>query len=468
MNIHGKTERTLPWKDNLAYSMGSGGINFMFGLVSFYLLFFFTDVLGITAAAAGTLLLVARIWDAIFSLIMGTIVDRTHTRWGKFRPYILFGLIPCWLLFILNFYTPDLSVFGKTIWAYATHIPLLMAITCIYIPYHAMSPIMTTNSIERAEVGTLQQIIAFIATLIIAAGTLPMVGVFATSQQGFFYTAAIVGFLAVVSYFITFCGTKRYDRPKDHSGFTIPQGGAPFMQNIKVLTQNRPLLSLMFSYLFFNTGLTLMTAVSVYFFKYYIKMESIFPVFMGSFMVTMIVGAVFVPVISRMIGKKNLYQMANLLAITAMLVVLILCFRWEIGQVAQSFRFGLLFFMNMFIAFWTGPVIALIWGIVPDTVEFAEWKVGIRAEGLIFAFLGFMQKTSLGISGVVSGFILSFIGYMPNREQTDRALLGFLVLFILVPLVFRVIAMIAMAFYNLTEKDFAEIVQSLNRRGIEE
>lgn len=469
MKKNSTTKRTLPWKDNIAYAMGSMGVNFMFALISFYLMYFYTDVMGISAAAAGMLLLVARVWDAVNDPVMGSIVDKTHTRWGKFRPFIIIGIVPGGLLFMLTFYTPDLSIAGKTIWAYATYLPMLMAVTFIYIPYHAQSTVMTTNSLERAEVAAMQQVTGIIATLIVAAGTLPLVKSFATPQKGFFYAAGIFGLASVVCYFITFVRTKQYDLPKDQ----VKQGNTKakfftFKERIKVVTHNRPLLSAVISYLFFQIGLTIMTGMAVYFFKYYVEMEEFYPVIMGSFMVTMVAGILCIPVLTRIMGKKNLYQLSNILATLSLIVVFYLCNTPDSALVAQSFNFGPLFFIFLSHAFWNGPVIALIWGIVPDTVEFAEWKIGIRAEGLVFATLGFMQKTALGLAGAVAGAVLSIIDYVPNQPQSSDTLFGILVIFCLVPIACRVLTSIAMCFYNLTEEDFATIVNKLETAKLAE
>ena len=462
MTLVSNSKRTLPWIDNIAYSMGNFGSNLVFGMITFYMMYFYTDVMGISAAAAGTLFLVARFWDAINDPIMGSIVDKTHTKMGKFRPFIIIGIVPCAILYILTFTTPDLSSTGKVIWAFATYIPLGMVVTFINIPYHAQTTIMSDKSIERAEVGAVSTIAGLLATLVVVAVTLPLLKNFSTPQKGFVGVTTIFGVGMIVCYLIAFVRTKKYDLPvsKDNLGKTAANRFT-FKEKTHVLTKNRPLMALMFSYLFFQIGTSIMAGASIYFFKYYLNMSAFYPVFMGVYLAIMAGGMLFVPALTRFMGKKNLFQFSNVISGVFLLITFIMCLQMTRAETAASFQYGALFYIVLLSAFFTGQVNALVWGMIPDTVEYAELKVGIRSEGLVFALLSFMMKAGLAIAGALSGAVFTYIKYVPNQTQTESTLFGMLVLFILIPLFTRVLTAICMFFYNLSENQFAEIVAQL-------
>jgi GPH family glycoside/pentoside/hexuronide:cation symporter len=459
--------RTLPWKDNIGYSMGNLGSNLVFGMVTFYMLYFYTDVMGISAAAVGVLFLVARFWDAANDPIMGSIVDKTHTRWGKFRPFIIIGIVPCAVFYVLTFYTPDLSHTGKLIWAFATYIPLGMIVTFINIPYHAQTTIMTKDSVERTEIGTVSTMTALIATLIVAVGTLPIVKCFSTPQKGFMVVTIIFGIAMIICYWITFMVTKRYDLPEKKG--TLKKSAANFFtfrEKTRVLTQNRPLLSLMFAYLFFQIGSSITATTMIYFFKYYLKLEWVYPIFMGLYLMLMLIGMTIVPSLSKKYGKKRVFQISNLIAsITILIPAAILPF---IDMGTNDWMMGpgiVIAIIVLFGAFWNGPVVALVWGIIPDTVEYAEFKVGIRSEGLIYAMLSFMMKAGLALGGALAGAVLWFIDYVPNQEQSPSTLLGLLILVSVVPFAIRLLTNFAMSFYNLDEAEFKRIVSELEKQN---
>jgi GPH family glycoside/pentoside/hexuronide:cation symporter len=465
MTLVSNSKRTLPWMDNIAYSMGNFGSNLIFGMITFYMMYFYTDIMGISAAAAGTLFLVARFWDAINDPIMGSIVDKTHTKMGKFRPFIIIGIVPCAVLYVLTFTTPDLSATGKVIWAFATYIPLGMVVTFINIPYHAQTTIMSDKSIERAEVGAVSSIAALLATLVVAAFTMPLLKNFATPQKGFVGVTTIFGVAMIFCYLIAFVRTKKYDLPssKDNLGKTAANRFT-LKEKTHVLTKNRPLMALMFSYLFFQIGASIMAGTAIYFFKYYLNISGFYPVFMGVFLAIMAGGMLFVPVLTRFMGKKNLFQFSNAISGVFLLITFIMCAKMTCAETAASFQYGALFYIVLISSFFSGQGVALVWGMIPDTVEYAELKVGIRSEGLVFALLSFMMKAGLAIAGALSGAVFTYIKYEPNQVQTESTLFGMLILFILIPVFMKVLTAICMFFYNLSENQFAEIVAELKKR----
>jgi sugar (glycoside-pentoside-hexuronide) transporter len=462
MEKNSKRKRTLPWLDNLGYSMGNFGSNLIFGMAGFYMVYFYTDVMGISAAIVSVLMLVARFWDAINDPIMGSFVDKTRTKMGKFRPYIIAGIVPCAIMYVLTYYTPNFSHTGKVIWAFATYIPLGMIVTSINIPYHAQTTIMSVDPIERAEIGAVSSITAILATLVVAAGTLPIVASFKTPQIGFVYITAIFGIVMIVSYYITFVVTKKYDRPQSTDKLEKTAANRfTFKEKMKVLTKNPPLLALMFGYLFVNTAQSIMAASAIYFFQYYIqKSKAVTSGFLGGFLILMMIGMMLVPYMSKKSGKQKLFQVSNFITAICLFCPLLV---YLVFDRLDSTGFIMMSLFFMIGSFWSGPVVALIWGMIPDTVEYAELKVGIRSEGMIFAFLSFMMKAGLALGGVITAGTLAIINYVPNQEQPDTTLFGILCMFTLVPSVIRILANISMKYYSLSEEQFKEIVQILEQ-----
>ncbi len=465
MNSVNKPVRTFPWKDNIAYSTGNMGVGIMNGMASLYLLFFYTDVLGISAAAIGIIFLSTRLWDAINDPIMGIIVDRTNTRWGKFRPFILFGTFPLAVLFILTYYTPDFSHNGKVMWAFATCLSGGMMLTLINIPYHAQAATLTSDSNERAEIGALVWIFLLMSFLIVGAITLPLVKTFSTPQKGFLYVTAIFSIPLIISLYIPFFSTKKYDHPGSNIK-PVKNVARRFQlkKTIAVITKNRPLLALISSNLFVQMQGTMFTSAIVYFFKYNLNIEEFYPTFTGLFFIFTIFGSVSTPLMVKKFGKKTVFQLNN--AIIAILCLICFFFLLNIDRetAASSFHFGPFFFMTMLIGFCAGTAFAVIWGAIPDSVEYAEWKTGIRSEGLIYSLLAFGTKTGMALGGALSAAILAYVNYIPNIEQTDRTLFGILFLFLGSPCILRILAGISMHYYNLNEEKFAQIVIELDKQ----
>ncbi len=465
MNSTNKPVRTFPLKDNIAYSIGNLGVGMIMGMISLYLLYFYTDVLGISATTIGIIFFIARFWDAINDPIMGTIVDRTNTRWGKFRPYILFGTLPLAIIFVLTFYSPDFKPTGKVIWAFATYISFGMIFTLINIPYHAQAAILTSNSNERAEIGSLVWLFFFMSSLIVAGVTLPIVKIFSTPQKGFLFVAAIISIPLIISLYIPFFSTKKYDHPGHKEKFKSNTGRRfPLKESVAVITKNRPLLVLMSGNLFIQMAGNIFFSGIVYFFRYYLNSEDFYPKFTGLVFIFMIFGIVSTPLMVKKLGKKNTFQLNNAISVILFLVALLLLVNIDRQTAASSFHFGLLFFIAMLNSFCSGPPLAVVWGAIPDSVEYAEWKTAIRSEGIIYSLLAFGTKTGMALGGVLSAAMLAFINYVPNIEQTDSTLFGLIILFAGLPCILKVLAGVSMHYYDLSEEEFAQIVIELGKQ----
>ena len=447
---------TISTKEKFAYGFGCFGQNFAYYFLANYILFFYTDIFGILPAAAGTLLLITKIWDGINDPLMGIIVDRTRSRWGKFRPWLIFTPILFAPISILCFSAPDLSPMGKIIWAYATFILFDMTYTASDVPYWAMSSAITANTTERNSVVVYPRFVATIAVALATIGTLPLIhffqnlagGATARADRGFQLTALFYGVLTVACFAVTFFFVRE-------RVVTAPsQRQAKATEILHTLTQNSPLVLLIVSGLFINVASGAKLSTLIYFAKYNLGNEMLNPIIAAINIPFILIGIAITPKIAKKYGKKITYLLLNAI--------------FAIGS------------LGFYLSGWENIVILLIWScisslgmaaplvlqtsMIADTIEYAELKTGQRSEGLIFSSQTFMVKLSSAFTAWVTGMILTTTGFVANIMQTEASLQGIHTMISLVPFIACSIAIIPMIFYPLTEAKHAEILSMLESR----
>lgn len=443
-----KKDGVVSLKEKIGYATGDLACNLIFQMISFFLLYFYTDVFGISAAATSTLFLLARLWDAINDPIMGGIVDKTQTKWGKFRPYLLWGAIPFAIISVLCFTAPALSGTGKLIYAYITYISLGMIYTFVNVPYSALTSSMSQDESERAKISAVRMFFAIIGGLIVAIGVPQLTRVLGGGNEAKAYqqTMIIFAVLGAILLMVSFATTKeRYTAKSNNSKFSL--------NNLKeLLKANRPLqiLCLAFTIHFGNNAIT--GAVGMYFFKYNMNAPDLLSTYMGAGIVTMLVALLFTPLLLKKMEKKN---------------ILIL------GTVISLFKYAVMYSSSVSVIL-TGTVIGsigaglavgVLWGLIPDTIEYGEYKTGIRAEGITYAVVGFFFKLGMALGGLIPGFVLQWTGYVPETVQTGTALFGIQTLMSTIPIVLTIIFVIVMRFYKLDSKTYNKILVELNSRS---
>ncbi len=429
----------------IGYSMGQAGINMMAQIISFYLLYFLTDVYGISAAAAATLLLVPKLWDAVNDPIMGYIADHTQTRWGRYRPYLLFMALPLGLSRVLLFTTPDLGDTGKLIYAYVVYIISGMAFTAVVIPQWALLPTMTQDFKERSNVAGYKVVIGMVAVLLIAIAVKPMVGMFGDEKTGFQMTAAVFSVLAVVMLWWDFAVTEERIRHKDREKYSIKS-------MFRIIGSNMPLVMLTISNTFSIMVKLVVITAAIYYSKYNMGNEKLYPLFTAVLMISLIIASAVTPAVANRVGKTRTYIWSNLFTITGCLLL----------YHASYDNTALILVSCCFAGVGVAPSFVLIWTMAADTVEYGEWKTGVRAEGLTYSLIGFSQKFAAGLSGAISGWMLSLTGYVPNVVQTPAALNGILWQMTVVPVIFASLSMLFIYFYNIDQDTYYEILEALD------
>ena len=439
----------LSFRSKFFYGGGDFAINIMWQLTVFYLLFFYTDIFGLSPANAGLVFFIAKIWDAITDPIMGYIADNTSTRWGKFRPYILFGSVPALIMIVLCFTSPDLSQSGKFYWALFTYITFTTLYTVIAIPVGSLIPAMTQDRDERTSLASFRFLGASSGSIAVAVLTLPLVGLFSSPQYGFPIVIACLAFFGAIFAFLCFYNTKEiYSKPYEKN--------IGFKEIIKMIFTNFPLhfviLALLTTWVANNTK----QLTTIYFVKYNLNLEAYFsPILLGVILQIMF-GAYLTNLIKHRFEKKSLFMIGTFLYVITDLIVYFITGYENFWLLAFVTSFG-------FIGFGMAGVMA--WSMIADTVEYGEWKSGFRAEGLLNAAHVFVFKLSVGVSAWLAGFVLEITNYVANAPiQSQETLEGLTIMGFIFPAIAGTTAIIVTYFNKYDSTFYEKIFTDLKQR----
>ncbi len=453
----------LSIREKIGYAVGDTASNLFFQTFMLFLLYYYTDVVGLSAAAVGTLFLVTRIWDAVNDPIMGTIADRTNTRWGKFRPYLLWMALPFGIMGVLTFTAPDYDASGKLLYAYVTYNLLMMMYTAVNVPYSALMGVITPNSEERTVLSTYRFVAAFVGGLIVQGSVLTLVGYFGNGNEalGWQMAMACLSGLAILLFLVTFATTK--ERVSPPAGQKVE-----LKRDLKDLFGNVPWLLVAGATVFQLIFIVMRNSSVLYYFKYYVQdqpialfgfdaplsFETLSSTFMLSGTIVTILGAILTKWISRRFDKKTTYWFFLCLsAVTSMFFLLL-----GPGDVV------LIFALNLVFSFAFGPVSVLQWAMYTDAADFSEWKSGRRATGLVMAASLFALKLGLTLGGAIVGWMLAYYGFVANQDQTAETISGIIMLMSVYPGVFGLVGGAIMYFYPLTNAKMAAIEVDLMAR----
>jgi sugar (glycoside-pentoside-hexuronide) transporter len=437
------TRARIPFKEVACYSLGAVGSNVIYALIATYLLYFYTESFGLKAAAVGTLLLVVRVWDGVMDVLMGIMVDNTNTRWGKFRPYLLFGGFLTGMAAVACFLSPNFSDAGKLVYAYCTYILWSMSYTICDIPYWSLTPAMTDDAEERTRITAASRTGAQIGYWIVFVGTLPMVKFFGGSWV---LVGALAGVICTVCFVTAFLGVKERKVVPRHKPQT-PKTAFKFFIN------NRPLLYLMLACLLLEAASNIRGAFAPFFFKYYLGREDIIPWFMGANITLVVVGCICAPAISRVIGKVNAALYSYVMVGIAMVLMYF-----------SGTSLLLLLVLTAIAGFFDGISTIARMSCLADCVEYGEWKTGNRAEGLVFSANIFKTKIASGLAGAIPAYLLATIGYLPNAAQSPETLHWIALFYTLILGIASILAILPLLKYELHEHRYAEIVAELDHR----
>ncbi len=452
MTLHNPLTLTLSLREKCAYGLGDVGSNLMLSIGTLYLLKFYTDELGMPAFYGGVIFLVAKFFTAFTDMLTGVLLDsrRNIGAGGKFRPFILYASLPVAIVSAAQFMANDFSLTVKTALATALFMLFGLFYSLMNCSYGAMVPAITKNPQERAHLAAWRQGGATLGLLICTVGFMPIQGLFSAKPSLGYLVAALL-FVTVGLFCMWGCysGVKeRYiERSPDHHKPTI-------VKSICAIFRNPPLLVLCIANLCTLAAFNIKLAIQVYYTQYVLNDVQLLA-WMGFFsMGCILLGVLLVPAAVKRFGKKQVYLGGLVL--------------WAAGDML-NFVWGsssALFVAFSCVAFFgTAFVNSLNWALVPDTVDYGEWKTGIRAEGSVYTGYTFSRKISAALAGFLPGIMLTQIGYVPNVVQSAGALSGLRQLIFLWPCALAILAALTMGlFYRLNEARFALIIEELARR----
>lgn len=448
----------LSFKEKLGYGLGDTASNFFFQVFNIFLLYYYTDVYGLAPAAVGLMFMVTKVVDAISDPLMGIVADRTNTRWGKFRPYLLYGAIPYGILGYAMFAGPEFSDSGKLIYAYVTYTLMMLAYTVINVPYSALMGVITPSSLERTSVSTFRFVCAFSAAWLVGTFVTPLKTILGGGDEalGFKLTMAIFAVISIALFWVTFASTKERVQPK--------QDKSSLKLDLKAMLGNAPWLALFFAAIFTLMNVAVRNGAIMYYFKYYVGDDgsAIFlifdktAVFMSLGLFAMIAGIACTKWLAERFDKRTLLMLLSFLNAVSMAAF----------YVIPPEQYWLMVIVNCLGAFIVGPTPALVWAMYADTADYGEWKSGRRTTGLVFSALQFAQKLGLAVGAGLSGFILSLFGFMANQDQSEMSIAGIRLMFSVFPALLAIAGVVAVYFYPLRDSQVKEIERELKaQRG---
>jgi len=455
----------LLMKEKISYGFGDLASVLYWQTFMLYFTYFYTDVFIIPAATAATLFLMSRIFDGINDPMMGLLADRTKTRWGKFRPYLLWLCVPFAFVGVLTFTVPNFGPTGKIIWAYITFNLVMMLYTAINIPYTALLGVISPDSNERTAVSSIKFIFAFLAGAIVSFTLLPMTKKLGggNDAHGWQLSFIIYGIAAIIFFLITFKGTRERVQPPSTQKSSIKK-------DLHELVTNRPWLILLATTITFILFVAVRSSVTVHYFKYVIgSRELAFPffgkriydfntitsLFNGVGQIASLVGALLVSLVAKKFGKKKTFIVLFIIAITSTAAFYLM----------TAEQIGWIFILQFTGSITGGPLSVLLWAMYADTADYAEWKNKRRATGLVFSASTMSQKMGWAIGAYIALMLMSQVGFQPNQAQSPESLKSLIMLFSLIPAGLGILSLCILSFlYPLDEKHVEEIEAELRER----
>lgn len=456
----------IPLREKLAYGCGDFASCLYWRTFMVYLPFFYTDIYGLSAAALGTMLLFSRIWDGVNDPIIGMLADRTESRWGKFRPYIIYGCVPFALFGVLTFTTPGfLDSTGKLIWAYLAYNGLMMLYTTVNIPYTAMLGVMTTSAAERTQLSSVKFVFAFGAGIVVSATLLPLVDLLGAgnAQRGWQLAFVVYGLVAIGFFLLTGFFTRERIKP-------APEERASVLRDLRFLLANKAWVLLTATTLTWILFVGLRSSVSAHYFKYYIyngapdsplsflgynfTLTGLLSAFNTVGQSASVAGVLMTSFLATRFAKRPLFL--------TLFTLSILC--------TASYYFlppgelGAIFAIEVIGNLAGAPLPVLLWAMYADTADYGEWKTGRRTTALVFSASTMSQKIGWALAAFVALHVMAFAGFEANVVPTTEVKGSIVKLMSLFPALLGVVSIAIFLFYPLSDQRVNEMNAELRLR----
>lgn len=448
-NVNDERLAKLSWRERICYGLGDTGFNFYWTNLSAFLMFFYTEVFGITAAIAGSMMVVVKVINAFTDAGLGAIADRTQTKYGKYRPFLIWGALPLAISAVLLYTTPNLESQGKAIWAFCTYLLMITCYTVVSIPYSALSGVISANPAERDAINSARFVGGYLGAALVTWGTQKLVKVFGQGDDvlGWQLTMVFWGIAASILFLTTFLNTKERVT-------AVATTQPKIMDDLKDLISNVPWIAVFLLNLIVMILLTLRTSTTLYYFKYYVGKPDFSAQFLPLFMLSAVAGAFATPFFVRFFEKKALLIM--LMAAT--------------GLFSLAFYFvppdGITYMviLQVGIGFALGMKPPLTFSMLADSADYNEWKHGRRATAMTFAAGVFSQKLGSVLATVVIATIFTALGYQANQTQTADSLHGIVLLMSFIPAALAFLSIAALMLYKLDKDTMIQIQSDLAER----
>ena len=450
----------LSLREYVGYALGDTASNLFFQTFNIFITYYYVDVWGILPGAIATMMFLVRLWDAVNDPIMGVIADRTRTRWGKFRPYLLWMAVPYGVCGYLIFANPSLGPTGKLVYAYVTYNLMLMAYTAINVPYSSLLGVISPSSRTRTVASSFRFVGAFGGAFLVSTFVKPLARTLGAGDEvrGYQYTMAIFAAASVAMFLLCFASTKERVSPP-------PGQKTNVREELRELAGNWPWVVLLFTAVFSTTFIILRSGSTLFYFKYVVGDDGapiLFgfmdraTVFLSSNGACQMLGAGCLGLVARRADKRSL----------AIVLTVITAVCYGSFYFLPKDDFGLLLGVNAVGSLCMGPTSALVWAMFADVADYGEWKYGRRSTALVYSASLFALKTGSMLAGVLLPLFLDRFGFVRGVAQTPTALLGIALAFSVMPAVFAVLKAAALWKYPLNQQQVDRIENDLRaRRG---
>lgn len=458
--------------EKIGYGLGDMSSSMFWKLFGAYLMIFYTDVFGISAAVVGTMFAVTRIWDSFFDPVVGAVADRTSSRWGRFRPYLLFLAVPFGVIGILTFLTPPFGQTGKIVYAFITYALMMMVYSAINVPYASLLGVMSPDPTDRNTLATYRMTFAYLGSFLALLLFMPLVNAFGggnsggpmlgwltAPQAGWLMAVGVIAVVCVLLFLGCFALTKERVRP-------VRQGKTSLKTDLRDLLHNRPwwiLLGAGVASLVFNS---IRDGATVYYFKYYVDETAVGSIsFLGLPFVLSglylavgqaanILGVILAAPVSNRIGKRRTFMAAMAVA-----SVLSVAFFW-LGKD----QLVPIFILQALISVCAGSIFPLLWSMYADCADYSELQTGNRATGLIFSSSSMSQKFGWAFGTAITGWMLAQFGFQANAVQSAETLQGIRMFLSLLPAAGAFLSLVFIYFYPLSEQKMRQITHELEEK----
>ena len=458
--------------EKIGYGLGDMSSSMFWKLFGAYLMLFYTDVFGISAAVVGTMFAVTRVWDSFFDPVVGAFADRTSSRWGRFRPYLLFLAVPFGLIGVITFLTPPFDNTGKIIYAYVTYALMMMVYSAINVPYASLLGVMSPDPSHRNTLATYRMTFAYLGSFIALLLFMPLVNAFGggdvngptrlwftAPQFGWFMAVVVIAAICVGLFLACFALTKERVEPIKHEKTSLKT-------DFRDLVHNKPwwiLLGAGVSSLVFNS---IRDGATVYYFKYYVDETAVgnisilgLPfvlsgIYLGVGQAANIVGVILAAPVSNRIGKRNTFISSMALA-----TVLSVIFFWF-----NKDQLYLIFVFQILISICAGSIFPLLWSMYADCADYSELRTGNRATGLIFSSSSMSQKFGWAFGSAITGWMLAQFGFKANAIQSAETIQGIKMFLSILPAVGALLSLVFIYFYPLSESKMKKITAELQEK----